>query len=294
MSEFSPWLVAIFFSKLVLYITYAMSVGGVSAIFMIQRYRPQRLPFFGYAMVGVILGLMVASMSFLLQVGSFAESGLAGMWDRTYLEILWQSGVGVSYQLRLIGWFGLLILLFVLRLNTKAAKPIALLYLLVSLIIAASFTWVGHTAEQAIWVRLALALHLFIAMWWVGFLYPLRQWCQVFPVNTLQLLMHEFGKQASVLVALLLLAGVGVAYTLEQSIENLFFSSHGNILLLKLGGVAAILGLAALHKLRLVPSLTNSQSALALRRSISIEMGIAMLILIITAVLSTLVGPSHL
>jgi putative copper resistance protein D len=216
------------------------------------------------------------------------------MWDQIYIEILWQSGAGMSYKLRLAGWLGLLTLLIAMRFNSALTKPLTLIYLGTSLLIAASFTSIGHTAEQVIWVRLALVLHIFIAMWWVGFLYPLRSWCGEFPTNTLQLLMHEFGKQASILVVLLLLAGVGISYVLEGSFENLFSSAHGNILLLKLGVVAGILALAAYHKTRLVPAVIDKKSALALQLSISIEMGIALLILIITAALSTLVGPSHL
>lgn len=293
MIEFTPWLIAIFSSKLLIYIAFAMSVGGVSAILMIQPYKPQTLPFLGYAGSGVLLGLIMASVDFFLQVGSFAESGLMGMWDQTYFDVLWQSSVGTSYKLRLAGWSTLLLLLVVLRFNSAVAKPISYLYLAVSLVIAASFTWVGHTAEQAVWVRIALTLHIFIAMWWVGTLYPLRQWCQAFPTNTLQYLMHEFGKQASFLVTILLLAGAAISYSLEDGFESLLNSSHGNILLLKIGIVAGILMLAAIHKFRLVPRLNTHSAALALQRSISIEMGLALLILIVTAALSTLVGPSH-
>lgn len=288
------WLIAKFSTKLLLYIAFAMSVGGVSAMLMIQRYKPQHLPFLGYATLGAVLGLLLASLDFFLQVGSFAESGFAGMFDPLYIDILWQSGVGMSYKLRLAGWLGLLILLLALRLNTALAKPVFVVYLGISLVIAASFTFVGHTVHQDLWVRMALVLHVFIAMWWIGSLYPLRQWCKAFPANTLQLLMHQFGKQASLLVATLLLAGVGVSYVLEASFENLFGSTHGNVLLLKLGVVMAILALAAQHKFRVIPNLNSREAVLKLQRSISIEMVIALLILIVTAVLSTLVGPSQM
>lgn len=294
MTDLSPWLIATFSSKLLLYIAYAMSIGGIAATFMIQRYKPQHLPFLSYTQWGILIGLCFSSLDFFVQVGSFSESGLAGMWDPMYIDILWQSSAGLSYKLRLAGWFGLLFLVLAMRLNATHAKPLSLMALLVSLLIAASFSMVGHTAEQAIWVRLALVLHIFIAMWWIGLLLPLTHWCKEFPANTLQQLMHEFGKQASILVSLLLMAGVGISYALEGDFKTLFNSVHGNTLLLKLGVVALILSLAALHKFRLVPNIKNQQSALALRASIQIEMGIALLILVITAVLSTLVGPSHL
>lgn len=293
MSEFSPWLMPIFVSKLLLYIAFAMSMGGVSAMLTIQGFKPHSMQFISYATWGAVLGLVIASTDFLLQVGSFAEEGLTGMWDKTYIEILWQSGVGTSYQLRLLGWGVVLLLLLGLRLHSGLAKPISTICLVFSVAVASSFTYIGHTAEQALWVRLALVLHIIVAMWWVGMLYPLRHWCTEFPSNTVKLFMHEFGIRASYLVGLLLVAGIAISYILEGSFINLINSLHGNVLLLKIASVAAILALAALHKLRLVPSLDDDISVLKLKRSISLEMGIALLILIITAVLSTLVGPSH-
>lgn len=293
MNDISLWLVAIFVSKLLLYIAYAMSIGGVAASLLIQRHKPRIQPFLAYSTFGVIIGLFVASIDFFLQVGSFSESGLAGMWDPIFIEVLWQSGVGTSYQLRLIGWIIFGLLLIIMYFYASTIRALSFLALLVSILIAASFVWIGHTAEKAIWVRLALVLHIFIAMWWVGLLYPLRSWCKELTANTLQQLMHEFGNQASYLVALLLLAGVGISYALEGSVMAFFTTDHGNLLLLKLGVVAGILSIAAYHKLRLVPSLTNNKIALKLQFSISVEMGIALLILIITAALSTLVGPTH-
>lgn len=293
MTDISPWLAATFISKLFLYIALAMSVGGVSAGLTIQRYKPQQAALTPYATLGALLGLVISSTDFFLQVGSFAETGMTGMMDKTYIQILWESGVGVSYQLRLIGWTSVLLLLISLRFCKKLVKPISVICLLCLLLVASSFTFIGHTTEQSLWVRFALVLHIVIAMWWVGMLYPLRQWCSELSAITLQRLMHAFGKQASYLVATLLVAGLTISYMLEGSINALFNSLHGNILLLKVVSVTVVLALAARHKFRLVPSLTNKTAALKLQRSINIEMGIALLILVITATLSTLVGPSH-
>lgn len=293
MNDFAPWLSAIYFNKLLLYCAFAMTVGGVSANLMFQRYEPQQLPFFSYATWGCVLGLIAASLGFLFQVGQFAESGLSGMWDASYVSILWQSSIGLSYQLRLAAWSALIIILIVLRLNTKLIKPLSIAYLVISLSIAASFTLVGHTSEHALWVKLALVLHIFCAMWWVGSLYPLRHWCQSLPINTVQVLMREFGKQASVLVAILLIAAAVVSFILVSNIGNLFNSPHGSFLLVKIIIVALLLAIAARHKFSLVPSLINRKTASHLRISITIEMAVAAIILVITAALSTLVGPSQ-
>jgi len=105
--------------------------------------------------------------------------------------------------------------------------------------------------------------------------------------------MVEFSQQAMYLVGLLVIAGVGISYHLEGSFSNLLFTGHGNLLLLKLATVAAILGLAAYHKFRLVPQLTNRRAVFDLKRSITIEMGIGFLILLVTAVMSTATGPAY-
>lgn len=293
MNDISLWLVAIFFNKILIYIAFAMSIGGDAATLMIQRYKPGYRPFFVYTVWGVVIGLVASSIDFFLQVGSFSESGLAGMWDPDYVDILWQSGVGMSYKLRLFGWLGLALLLTITYFYASTTKILSALTLAILFIIATSFIWVGHTAEQIIWVKLALVLHVFIAMWWIGSLYPLRFCCIELTPDILQRLMHEFGKQASILVVILILTGIGISYALEGSVMAFFTTKHGNMLLLKLGVVAAILSIAAHHKLRLVPSVVCEKTAYKLQLSINVEMGISLLILIITAALSTLVGPAY-
>jgi putative copper resistance protein D len=105
--------------------------------------------------------------------------------------------------------------------------------------------------------------------------------------------MVEFGKQAMFIVGLLVIAGGIISYHLEGSFSNLLDTGHGNLLLLKIGTVAAILAIAALHKFAYVPALSNGKSTAALKRSITIEMCIGFLILVITAVMSSVTGPAY-
>ena len=87
-TDLSPWLVATFSSKILLYIAYAMSVGGVAATFLIQRYKPQHLPYTAYTLWGVILGIVTSSLYFFIQVGAFSESGV--QWNVGY-HLHWHS-----------------------------------------------------------------------------------------------------------------------------------------------------------------------------------------------------------
>ena len=68
-----------------------MSLGGVSAMLTMQNYKPHSMPFIQYAIFGALLGIVVASIDFFLQVGSFVEEGLAGMWNKTYICLLYTS-----------------------------------------------------------------------------------------------------------------------------------------------------------------------------------------------------------
>lgn len=289
----SGWVLGIVLNKLLIYLALAMTVGGLAAMFTLSRYKDRQIPFISYLPLGCLLGLIAVSISFFLQVGSFAEEGISGMWNTDYAGILWDSGAGQSYRLQIYGWFFVLFMMILMWLKPVSTHLFATLGMIGVFMIAASFTLTGHTAEAPIWVRIALALHVAAAMWWIGSLYPLRSACDVLGVTNLQSLMVEFGKQAMFIVGLLIIAGGIISYHLEGSFSNLLDTNHGNLLLLKIGTVAAILAIAALHKFAYVPALSNGKSTAALKRSITIEMWIGFIILVITAVMSSVTGPAY-
>ena len=95
-------------------------------------------------------------------------------------------------------------------------------------------------------------------------------------------------------VALLIGSGVLVVIQLLDSISALWVTEYGRILSIKLVGVSAILLLALFHKMRLVPALLSQpKNSIRLARSIQVELVLGSLILLTTAVLTTLVGPTH-
>lgn len=292
-ANISIWSVGILINKLLLYIALAMTIGGLAAMFTVSRYNSLQIPFISYLPIGCILGVSVASLGFFLQVGAFAEEGISGMWSQDYLPVLWETGAGKAFRYQLLGWCFTLGMMVLIWLTPRLNHLFSTVALIGGFLIAGSFTLTGHTTEAPTWVRIALVLHVMTAMWWIGSLYPLRCACNVLNVTNLQSLMVEFGRQAMVLVGLLIVLGVGVAYHLEGSFSNLLFTGHGNILLLKIASVAAILFIAARHKWRLVPGLTSHQAVKSLKHSITIEMFIGFVILLITAALSSLAGPAY-
>jgi putative copper export protein len=94
-------------------------------------------------------------------------------------------------------------------------------------------------------------------------------------------------------VAVLLVAGAAILWSLLGSVAELRTSAYGRIASAKIALVACLLALAAWNKLRLVPRIVAGAplAVQSLRRSIRAEMVVAGLILLITAALTTLAGP---
>ena len=233
---------------------------------------------------------------FFASTGAMAEEGIQGALDPDMLAIMWDSSVGDGSLLRGLG-LALAIFAITSRIKlkylglNKYLKQIVLVSSLLTL--AYSFTLLGHVSELGIFEKGLLIFHVLVMAWWFGALFPLKQACHEPDYEQLYSLMDKFGRQASIAVSLLLIAGLWLAFQLVGNVEELFSSSYGQTLLLKLALVTSILGIAAKHKLKLVPQLKNNNGREALYKSISIEMVVAFAILSVTAGLTSVVGPAN-
>lgn len=289
-------------SKLLVYICSASLVGGWFLLLLDSRHNELRLFIQRSMLAGAIAGLFAVGINFYAQVGSFAESGWNGLFDPDYQMMLWDSPVGNSVILRLAGFaLALVTLVFFgfarqsVSTNLPLWKTGKSILLFVSLVLLSSaFILTGHTAEQTVLIRFLLWVHVFIALLWMGSLLPLWCACGVMEAKHLQQLMHRFGSVAMGLVAVLVVCGGVIVWQLLASPVELITTAYGRVLLLKMGLVAGILGLAALHKFRLVPQLTGRPEAMKLRRSILIESGIGLGIMVVTVLLTTIMGPESM
>ena len=99
-------------------------------------------------------------------------------------------------------------------------------------------------------------MHLIAVSFWFGALLPLYQLSKPgLKISEAAHLSHRFGQQASIFVPTLIAVGGSFAYLLLGSLEAIFTSAYGQMLLAKMVFVALVLGIAALNKLRLVPAL---------------------------------------
>jgi putative copper resistance protein D len=167
-----------------------------------------------------------------------------------------------------------------------------LVYSLALLLLAFSFRVGGHISVLPLTSQVAIIFHFMAFALWIGSLYPLLMSSHSDDLASLQLTLKRFGDGAIAIVTALLAAGTLMLWELLDSWQEFITSAYGIALLIKFSLVLAILGLAVVNKLVLVPRLNREANANRLRISIRQEMGLAIAILMTTSYLSTIVGPA--
>ncbi len=254
-----------------------------------------RLYLINYIKIGALVGVIASSLYFFIQVGAFSQTGLKGMFDLTMITILAQSGLGYASLNRVIAFT---LVLAPISYKAKGYPKTEITYgffsvfliVISGLLIAYSFSQIGHVAELQIGARFAIGFHVLAISLWIGSLFPLFYLCKVEEIARLQKIMQRFGELAIVFVAVLILSGLYLLLQLLESPIELISTPYGITLILKLAGVSALLFLGALNKMRLVPNLKNNIGVSNLKRSIQYEIYVAFVVLIITAYLTTLIG----
>ena len=285
-------------TKLLIYLGGAAVIGGLFIAVLAKGQLSLMMSVRRFVLLGSVIGLLAVGINFLAQVGSFAESGWEGMIDATYVAMLWDSSIGQSVSLR-AGAFGLALVLIVFAwfrpIDEHFPRPLLIAFFsAAAFLLVVSFNLIGHSSALPLLTRLLLSLHVLIALLWMGSLFPLWKACRTMDISALPALMHRFGVIAMGLVGVLIICGGVVAYQLLGSVMELVTTPYGLMLLAKIAFVALILGFAAWHKFRLVPGLATEQGVARLQRSIMWEGVVGFAILVVTLLLTTLVGPESM
>lgn len=310
----SVWEFAILLTKWLSYLVMLATPGAVFVAWLSRqvpanRPRLEKYLISHYLLPATVVGILASSVFFLFQVGSINQRGPEGMFDPVIAEILAQTTLGDGLRWRLSGFFLALIaagLWFIARsLSVSKVMPLILssrvittLAAAATLCIAVSFAVLGHVSQLAIVSRLMLVLHIAAVCLWIGSFIPLYALCRAETRGredpnrqSLQTLLVLFGQAAWIVLSALLLSGLWLMWHLTDGFTGLLTSSYGQLLMLKLVLVAGLMTLSAMHKFRLVPEV-RAGGASRLRRSIAVQIGLAALILLVTAVLTTLTGPA--
>lgn len=278
------WSVASTVVKFFLYLSIIGLAGTVifSVLFKEAKALVERRHCFTLLLIAILLTLLSYGLR-----GAALTGDVSGLIDVEMLGILWQTPVGHAFIYRISG----LILILVWLIADKFRPPIGVIG---AGLILWSFSQIGHATDVHLpYIRTLFFVHYVGVAFWVGALAPLHKAAiGSLPLKATAVVAERFGQFASIFVPVLIIAGAIMSWLLVGSLSNLFGSSYGQLLLIKVLTVSALLVLAAANKFRFVPQLLNGESAAASRlaRSIRYEFMLVLMIFIITAVLTSVLS----
>ena len=304
MNEFAApnsWEVVSLLCKLSVYGGLA-SIAGASLFLVLysDNRRQSVMPVLSYCLLGAVLGFQGAALNFPIQIGMINNSGLTGMFDWSMGKLLLDTQLGEVTLYRLLGFTVAIAttVLFLVRSSrlSKAPdrmffRPLFTLNALVLMGLALSFPLAGHVSVQGDWSRFFLALHVLAFAFWIGLLWPFMVLSKTPDLDLLQNKLRDFGRHAIGILAVLGIAGAFMLWQLFTSIGEFYSSVYGLAMSFKLLIVLVIFAIAAYNKLRLVPGIMEVGGAARFRQSVRLELVVAVIVLILTSYLSTLVGP---
>jgi len=246
--------------------------------------------------VSLFISLVGAAAVVPLSAGMLLDDGLSGVTDSLMLQISWQSSIGTQTQFRLLAIFmAMSCTAWGSQIYSASGTSLAWVgcWLLASALFAASFTFSGHTAQANWLAKLLVALHVLMAAWWLGSLYPLIRLCRLEDVELLRTQLHAYGNQAAVWVGLLLISGAALFALLLLNVRTEVNTDYLLVMGCKLVLVTVMLGFAAYHKWYLVANLTVSEDRYKVKKSIVSEAFIGTLVITLTATLTSSFGIAH-
>lgn len=265
-----------------------LAIGGVIFTGVMARHLgPALRAYTGWlTMWAAFAGLCIAGLQIPAMAGNMAGD-LAGMGDPLLIGLVLETPGGAASVMAAAGFLLILLAELVVK---DPAHPLRITgpgLAILSMLLA------GHVTTGGIQAGILLAVHLGGLGFWLGALLPLRAMCRDPERFGGQLALADlaemFGRRAIWLVPVLLIAGTLYAALLVGSVAALVTTSYGQVLMVKVGLVSGLLGLAALNRFRLVPALRGGEAAalLRLRRSIDCELAGVAMVLLATSLMTT-------
>ena len=229
---------------------------------------------------------VLATAHFALEAGRLSGTW-EGMADPDMQSLVWDSPARVVWIERVLA--GIL-----LAGASRVGGALSIFATVVGgVLIAISFTALGHTAVPSApaWLGLMLIIHVAVVGFWFGALIPLMWVAIREQAERAAAVVEQFSRRALWLVPCLFVAGVVMAWHLMPSWSALTHP-YGMLLLAKLVGFAVLMIFALVNLRRYGPALAHSLRAVqSFRRSVASEVALIMLVLSVTAVLTTFYSP---
>ncbi|MDY7560678.1 copper homeostasis membrane protein CopD [Pseudomonas sp. 10B1] len=255
---------------------------------------------FGTAIIAIPLSLfaMLLLAKMMSGVSDFME-----LHHHIFQMILMGTDVGLSWMVRIIS---LTLACIAVALNRRFATPSLWAVTLFSAIALATLAWTGHGAMDEGSRRYlhftSDILHLLAAGGWLGAIAGFFLLLRAKPlmgeqeVRILARALTGFESAGALIVVTLALSGiVNYLFIVGPVFDHVIFSIYGVLLLIKILLFAGMIVLAILHRFHLSPSLARSikegeytVAVNALRRSMTLEFTLAIVIVCLVAWLGTL------
>ena len=282
------WIILTPLLRFAFYAALLLAIGGVIFSGVMARHLGRAIRAYTgrVTMRAAFAGLFIAGLQIPAAAGNMAGD-LVGMGDPLLVALVLETPVGAASLMAAAGF--VLILLAELALKDPA-HPLRITgpgLVILSLLLA------GHVTTGGMLTGILLAVHLAGIGFWLGALLPLRAMCSDPKKFGGQMALAEladlFGWWAIWIVPVLLIAGTIYAVILVGSVEALVATPYGQVLMVKVGLVSGLLGLAALNKFRFVPALRDKQASalLRFRRSIDWELAGVAAVLLATSLMTT-------
>ena len=286
------WIGFSWLNKVILYLSIAFSIGGAFCYVLFVRFDTIKSAILKYMAFGTSLGFISSIVGFFILVGSFANSGISGIWNSTYIQILLNTVTGQMFISRILIFLILLLLLSIklLQKTTHCSVFEKILFALLLLPLSYSFSQTGHVANLSTFAQILLTIHVLLISLWMGSLYPLwKASCEISGLS-LKDRIHLFGQIAGFIVAILIACGASVAVLLLKDFNTLFSTPYGYGFMLKIFFVLTILALAAFNKWFFTPRLHQPEFSRYFSYAILFEMSLGLTILSTTAYITTVIG----
>ncbi|MBL6675374.1 MAG: CopD family protein [Proteobacteria bacterium] len=226
---------------------------------------------------------LIISVGMIFSIAGNLGGEFLSILDPIFFELALTSKAGYAAIFALIGF-----ILIVISTRRKLVSLKVFGWLGVGFVLL-SFVYTGHSQKSGILAQILLLFHLICVAFWLGSFIPLYNMCSSAKKSNLHVIAHRFGILALFYLVVLIISGGLFAYILMNDISLLFSTSYGNAFLVKMSLVSLLLLFGALNKFKNVPLIKNEPTvgSFQLKKSIRIEMFIALLILSLTSILTT-------
>jgi copper transport protein len=270
----------------------ALLVGGLGfRLFILPRSIPKRLErrFYVVTGIGAIALIHVGVAAFIMRAEDALQLPFARLLYGDLSPVANGTRFGQAFIAMTLGFTWVTAFLFLAWLTGRRALLWAAFAL--GLVFASGLSLSGHSAVNASWyTELADWVHLSAAVLWVGGLVQLAACVWPGAPELRRESFLGFARLAPVLIAVLVAAGVYLSILRLPQLSDLWSSSYGQVLLVKLGLVSLALAWGGFHHFVVRPRVERTSWA---GRSLVGEGAVAMTILLLAAILVNAKPPAQ-